>query len=381
MGTTAPSAAAASPSLTEAPVASPSPSPSLVPSQPPTTWNEVFARDNTQLGGFIVGPDGFIATGCNVEPEDSFCTRSFILSSPDGDTWTLTDLDVSVDFGIRSLHLVGDRLFGLGYGHYAESGGAVVITALDGHTWTRVESPSFTERAIDDIIQTPIGAFATGIEAPIDSDNTSGFLLWPIRADGSFGKPRDIETPDGPPLVSGATWIGEEFIAWGGTQGPYGGPPIILASKDGIDWKVRSTIDDPAPEKIDVADILHAGKRLVAVGNEGRAYPLTPRAWISDDDGRTWTSATVEGSDASMFVVQLEGDRLITRGRVSYGEDQRPVSWESADGSTWTLLPADSDLPDLLGYSPWTRATLNGQVCVADSIYSGETFRGAIYCR
>ena len=383
--TTAPSTTAPSPSSAAA-RSSPGPSapaaPTLAPSASTTAWDEVFSRDNARVGALIVWRGGFLASGCDVEPEDSFCTRNFVLSSADGDTWTMTEMPIPTDFGIRSLHVVGDRLMGLGYGHYFTedyAGGAIVVTSTDGRTWARVESASFRDRAVDDIIQTPLGTFAVGHEAPIDSDDTSGFLLWPFRDDGSLGKPRVVDMGGDPHLITGASWTGRELLGWGLRHGPWAGPTVVLASADGRSWSKRGTI--PGGDETNAAAILVVGDRLIAVGNRRRQYPLAPIAWTSDDGGRTWDRATVEGDDAAMYDVQVEGDRLIARGGVSYAENRRPVSWESMDGSTWTILPADSDLPDILGFSPWTRATHAGRTCVADSISSGETLRAAIFCR
>jgi hypothetical protein len=340
----------------------------------------VFSRDSTRLEALIVWRGSFIATGCDVDPETSFCTSNFILSSPDGDSWITTELPILSDFGFRSLHLIDDRLFGLGYGQYDDLGGAIIITSIDGRAWKRVESASFKERAIDDIVETPFGTFAIGIEAPYASDNTSGFLLWPVRADGTFDTPRSGSIDGGPGIVNTALWTGDELVARGGELGPWGGPPIVQASRDGAKWSVRGAVSERVVD--DVMGMTQLGDRLIAVGNRGRQYPLTPIAWISDDHGRTWTRADVEGQDAAMYTVSLEDDRLIARGRFSYGESSRPASWESVDGSKWTLLPNDTDLPDLLGYSPLTRATLAaGRTCVSDLIDSGESFRGAIYCR
>jgi hypothetical protein len=356
--------------------------PTPAPSPATTAWDEAFTRDHAQIGALIVWRDGFLAAGCDVDREDSFCTRNFIVSSSGGANWTMTEMPIPTDFGIRSLHIVGDRLFGLAFGHYfAEdfAGGAIVVTSTDGRTWTRVESGSFPDRAINDIVEAPFGTFGVGYEAPIDSDDTSGFLLWPVRPDGTVGKPRTIEVNGAPPLVSGATWLGKEFLAWGGTQGPYGGPPILLASNDGVEWKGRAAIKR-SPDA-DNADVDRFDERLVAVGNSGRYYPLTPTAWFSDDGGQTWDEATVEGEDAAMYAIGIEGGRLIARGRISYGKDSRPISWASADGETWTRLPDDADLPNVLGFSPFTRATHDGRTCVADTISWGEGSRGAIFCR
>jgi hypothetical protein len=223
---------------------------------------------------------------------------------------------------------------------------------------------SFRNRAVDDIIQSPFGTFAIGHEAPIDSDNTSGFLMWPVRADGSFGKERVIDTGGDPNLVGGAIWTGEEFVAWGLRNGPWAGPTVVLASPDGRAWSVRATIPGPGNDAV-VSDIVAAGDRLLAVGYEGRTYPLTPRAWVSDDHGRSWTLATVEGTDAAIRTVERENARLVARGTESSGSNSQAVSWESIDGTVWTRLPNDEDMPAVPGFSALTRATIGERTCVA----------------
>jgi len=293
-------------------------------------------------------------------------------------TWDVTELDVPGNLGGGSLRVVGDRLFIVGYVNRRTFGGAFVLTSLDGRTWSRVDSASFEARAILDIIATPVGTFAVGHNAPPSSDNTSGFLIWPVRADGSFGAVRDVDTGGDPHLISGAVWSGRELLAWGLRHGPYAGATIVLSSPDGVEWTRKAVIRGP---RRDVSQIYVAGDRLIAVGHEGRRYPLTPRAWTSDDGGSTWKLAEVPGDDMKMTTVSREAGRLIARGEISFGANQRLVSWVSKGGKVWTRLPDDEDLPLVLGFNGLAPVLIGDQACVAGSLYDGRRLSAAIYCR
>ena len=337
----------------------------------------MFANDDALLGNLVVGLGGFIAAGCFTD-EESTCVQRFVVRSADGDTWTVVRLEVTSSFWAWTLRVADDRLYALGYAHYGEDGGAEVWTSLDGSAWSAVTLSSFRNRAIDDIIESPLGTLAIGYEAPVDSDNTSGFLLWPVATDGSFGTVRAIDTGGDPNLVAGAIWSGKEYIAWGLRHGPWAGPTIVLASRDAKDWSIRAKI--PGTDAI-VQGMAADGGRLIAVGHGGRAYPLTPRAWISDDVGRSWTRATVEGTDAAMREVQIQGARLIAWGDTSYGSERTAIGWESVDGATWTMLPADDGMPSVPGFTGSTPARIGSRTCVAGSFTDDNGSRGAIYCR
>ena len=372
-----PSPPLAPPSSLPTPVAE-TPSPSVRPSLPPTAWDQVFTFEKGALGDVIAWRHGLIAAGC-IRSANSGCRTELVVVSSDGETWETIEVDAATDFGFGSLHRVGGRLFSLGYGHYGGSGGAVVWTSLDGRAWSRVRSNSFLGRAVVDIIKTPLGTFAIGRNAPVDSDNITGFLMWPVHEDGSFGTVRVMETAGELPLVAGAMWTGDEFLAWGGRNGPYPGPTNLLASPDGTEWTLRATIRGLKPGA--VSNIVEAGDRLVAVGFEGRRYPLRPRVWTSDDAGRSWSIADLEGDDARIDDIEVEGSRLVARGFEGAGETQRPVSWTSTDGTTWERLPEDEDMPFVEGFSARARATIGDRVCVAGTFFDETPIRAVIYCR
>ena len=379
---TTPPASASAPTATPdaSPRSSASPSPSAIASAEATSWTEVFEIDRASLGNLIAGPDGLIAAGC-VATAEADCGRHIVVASPDAVDWQQLDVDASADISFASLRRVGDRLFALGYGHYGSDGGAMVWTSVDGRSWSRIESSSFRRRAVNDIIDSPSGALVIGYNAPIDSDNTSGFVLWPVRPDGSFGTARVVHTAGGPALVIGAVWTGTEFLAWGLRDGPTsGGPTILLASPDGKGWSFRAEIS--AVKRGAVEQIVRKGSRLVGVGYEGRRFPLSPRAWTSKDGGRSWKLADVPSGDAAMYTVGVEGSVLIARGRASSsGSDQRPASWSSTDGTAWIRLPEDVAMPALPGFSALTTATLGERTCVAGTFTDVRPFRAAIYCR
>ena len=374
--------ATAAPTATPATsIASPAPSfPTTIPAEG-TSWRRVFTIDNGTLGNAIAGPWGLVSAGC-IANADSDCAQRIVVLSENTDDWQQLEVDGPRAVAFGSLRRIGDRLFSLGYGYYGPSGGAVIHTSVDGRSWTRVESTSFQSRAVRDIIDSPLGTLAIGYEAPIESDNTSGFVVWPVGADGSFGTARVVQLPFGPTLVSGGTWAGSEFLAWGVRDGPSGvGPTTVLASPDGEAWTFRGEVS--APQGADVGQIVRFGDVLVAVGYEGRSYPISPRAWTSTDGGQSWSLATIPSENAAMNAVAIERSILIARGTAfsESGDQRQAVSWRSKDGTAWTRLADDEDMPSVPGFSAIVRATLGDQTCVAGSVLGDTSSTGAIYCR
>lgn len=374
--TSTPSAAPTStPSAAPLPTDGPSPTASTTPDGPPTAWHEAYASDGIRLRSILASPDGFMASGCRVGTGGD-CEQAIVVMSPDGERWAETVVDPNADLFVPSLHRAEGRFFALGYGHYGGGGGAMIWTSADGLDWSRIENPSFRDRAVDDIIESPFGTFAVGHEAPIDSDNTSGFLLWRVQADGSFGEPRAIDLGESQRLVSGAIWTGREFVAWVWPRWDVG-ETTVMRSRDGQAWTARSTITKPARHF--VSEILVMGDRLIAVGYSNRAYPLVPRAWVSDDGARSWTLGSVEGTDALLIDVALEEGGLIARG-LAPSLDGAAASWRSTDGTSWTRAPDDEDTPAIAGFRSSAPATIDGLSCVAGTFDDAAGPRGAIYC-
>jgi hypothetical protein len=363
---------------TPSPGPSPTTSPSTGPTLPVTSWEEVFTLEEGAISRLVVWQGGLIGGGCVGDP-NADC-EDVVVSSADGITWDVIQIDSQADVTFGSLHRAGRRLYSLAFGHYGGSGGAIVWSSPDGRTWSCVCSAELLGRAVDNVIRSPHGTFAIGYNAPIDSDNTSGFLMWPIEANGSFGEVWVVHAKGEPHLVSDAMWTGEEFLAWGLRSGPWTGPTVLMASPDATDWTVRATIPGVKRRSV-VSDILAAGGRLVAVGYEGRRYPLTPRVWISPDSGRTWSIADLHDENAWIDVVAVEGSGFVAYGVEGWDATHRPVSWESADGNTWTRAPDDLYTPLVPGFHASVPARIGSETCVAGTFLDEEPMRAAIYCR
>jgi hypothetical protein len=364
-----------------APASEPAPSPSAQASLAPTAWERAFELEHGALGALVPWQGGLIGSGC-IHDASGNCNREIVVSSTDGRSWDVVELDGATDFGFGSLRRAGERLFALGYGHFGGSGGAVIWTSPDGREWSRVRSTTFQGRAVNDVISSPVGTIAVGYNAPVDSDNSTGFVTWPIDGDGSFGGMRVVDTSASFTLVLGVVWTGEEFLAWGGRSGPYPSRTTsLLSSPDGKTWVFRGEIR--TQKRNSVAQIIAVGNRLIAVGAEGLHFPLTPAGWTSDDGGRTWKAADVEGDTAGMSAVVVEDRQLIARGIETFGHDgdQLPVSWISTRGTSWTLLPSDQDLPAVRGFTGITPMTIGDRTCVAGTIDGTDARSAAIYCR
>jgi hypothetical protein len=370
-----PAAPARSPSGSPStPVASPSADQSLA----PTGWTDVFSSELAILSDVVAGPSGFIAVGCRAD-DNGDCLSGLLLTSPEGTSWTQIDLEGAAYASIRRVRRIGDRLFAIGFAidDPRIEVRAVAWTSVDGRSWSRIRSASFTNRALADVINAPVGVIAIGGNARYASEG-GGFVVWNVQPDGSFGKPRDVHPTGGPPAVQGAVWARDQYLAWG-PCGPC--PPgdevtstVLMASQNSQVWTVLPEI--PAFHASTVMEI-------VAVGYEGDAWPTSPRAWTSSD-GATWKAAEVAHDAASMYTVSVNEPLLVARGEDTSGAESFPESWNSTDGAVWTRLPDGEDMPAVPGFKALSRATLGDRACVVGTFYDDPhqpSPRAAIYCR
>lgn len=374
--TAAPSASPAGPSSTPASTQAPS----ITASPRPAAWTETYKADLTALRDVVAGPQGFNAAGCTTDASGN-CLRGLLLTSPDGTAWTGVDLNGAADTQISRVKQVGDRLFAIGLriDNKARKIEPVIWTSLDGRSWSRSPLTSSTGLAVTDIIDAPVGTLAVGVHAPYASEG-SGFVVWRVAPDGSFGAPTDVHPET--VLVMGAAWTGDQFLAWGSSN-PLGevASTAVLTSTDGKAWQVNPKI--PAFNGSYVSQIAAAGGRLVAVGETSGSLTTSPRAWTSAD-GTTWAAAAVPTEPGAMVTLEAGGAQLVSRGREPVGAVDRPATWTSSDGAAWTRSLPGEDMPDVGGFDALYRAVLAGRACVAGT-FSGDPAkpepRAAIYCR
>ncbi|MEO8273867.1 MAG: hypothetical protein ABI620_07360 [Chloroflexota bacterium] len=304
------------------------------------------------------------------------------MTSPDGGSWSEIDLEGAAGAGILSITRVGNRLFALGRRVDDErlEIRATPWESLDGRSWTLIESASFKNWTVDDIVDSPRGALAIGYRSPPSSEGF-GFATWDVGADGSFGDVTVVSANDTP--VGGAAWIGDRFLAWR-THVDFGPDDTVvlstglMASSDGKTWTDQPKV--AAFEGASVSAVAVLDDRIVAVGLEGGTWPGVPRAWTSSD-GTSWAAAEVPVALGALYTVGIEGSRLVARGREAVGSADQPLTWRSTDGTVWTRVGDHEDMPAIPGFSALNHVTIGSLACTAGTYWSDAGASAAIYCR
>ena len=109
--------------------------------------------------------------------------------------------------------------------------------------------------------------------------------------------------------------------------------PIVVAGAPGNTWQVIGNV----PLPVGIGGLL-AG--LVAVDNDvvvvGTLSDGTPSAWVSSDDGHSWTGPTAlpAAKGSSVAAIEYSGGEYVAVGE-SVGPSSGPGVWRSPDGITW----------------------------------------------
>jgi|GEM_PF-703605 len=217
--------------------------------------------------------------------------KGMILTSPDGEAWTLrrsgTEVPLAaMSYGKESFVAVGAR-------------GTIVQGTRDGSTWTLRESG----------VQSDLWAvtFARGIFVVVGSAGTVT-----TSPDGTTWAKRANLTPYSLRNVN----YGENNFVTIGERG------FIFNSKDGINWTRR-----PAQYTDHLLGLTYAEKTFVAVGSNGKILTST-------DDGITWTER-YSGTTETLSAVTYGNKLFVAVG--SYG-----TIVTSPDGRNWSRMDSGS---------------------------------------
>ncbi|MEO8274135.1 MAG: hypothetical protein ABI620_08710 [Chloroflexota bacterium] len=348
---------------------------------PPAGWIETFALERGMLRDLVAGPSGLLAAGCVLDVEGT-CSRAILLASPDGRSWAEIDLEGATGSHIQSIKRVGARLFALGYraDDVRFEIRATPWTSIDGRTWTLIESTTFENRSVTDIIDAPLGALAIGHRTPYGSESF-GFATWQVGSDGSFGGLHVVSADSA--FVNGVAWVGSRFIAWRpeyetGPNDEAFRSTVLMTSSDGKEWTDQPKVASFHGATVEAMIVF--GDRLVAIGYEGATWPPTPRAWTSRD-GKSWAAAEVPVALGALYTVGIEGSRLVARGREAVGSADQPLTWRSTDGTVWTRVGDHEDMPAIPGFSALNHVTIGPLACTAGTYWSDAGASAAIYCR
>jgi len=251
--------------------------------------------------------------------------KGFILTSPDGHTWTPQSSGLSDLPMLWGVAWSGSQFVAVGYGGTIvtspdgrawtpQSSGAsslldgvvwsgsqfvvvgwgtTIVTSPDGSTWTPQSSGTSPYRFYD-------GVAWSGSQFVVVGDN--GILT---SSNGSTWTPPPSNTLQ---WLDGVVWSGSQFVAVGASG-------TILTSPDGSTW---------TPQSSGTSQWLHgvvwSGSQFVVVGESGTI--------LTSPDGHTWTPQS-SGTSQPLNKVAWSGSQFVA---VGYGG----VILTSPDGSTWT---------------------------------------------
>jgi hypothetical protein len=332
-----------------------------------------------------------------------------VWSSPDGAAWT--QATANAGFAPRSgsyLMSDGTKLLLAGGGNFNTPQFSDVWTSTDGIHWSLTSTPHISLQNSDGAATYWNGAF--WMVHGSDSE------VWrsPTGADWTKTSP-DARIPD-QSAIAATGFQGKLWVVGFWSQ--------LYSSSDGINWSAASTA---VPGPIDFEQLAGLPDRLLLIVSARQAVTPHHEVWQTTDgsqwtqvsastpfnlndalrvarfggkvwvfgvnsadptveevwwttDGASWTQAT-----ATPAFAPLSGYQVIAYANKLYAvggyRDAVPVGaavnevWESADGVTWTLLPASATLPQQIFQ---TSFALSDKMCV--SISNGVGGPSTLWC-
>jgi hypothetical protein len=261
-------------------------------------------------------------------------------------SWTprVTVAEATADLGGVNLAFVRDgTLFGVSF---AKDGGAAQLMTMgdcgQASSWTPFEPAP--PGAVNQVFQTSQGMVAATDQGVfVLTDGATGWLQ------GGKGLPKDAESlavaGDSPALIWNETLYrstdgGKTFTTLALPSGAQGS---VAITDDGAIVATRTDLQlvpwKGAPKTVradfHAAHVRNVGPYVVAdaYADDGSVQVLT-----SKDGGQSWSESTITGVTPG-FTAAYIGDQIVV--------PAASVLYTSADGATWTTLPAD-DLPAMV---------------------------------
>jgi hypothetical protein len=225
-----------------------------------------------------------------------------VFTSPDLATWVALDMSAFAADGAVSLNGVASRgpdsvIVG---GTYTAPSEAAVWRSVDGVTWQRVPSPSFSS------------------------------------PDGDLRMVKVAATPSG-------------YVAVGSLNDS---SAVVWTSVDGSAWQ---RVDSPAfrSERDLVMRTVASGPHGYVAGGGALGETISGVVWLSPD-GATWERVELPPAEDAASTMLVWGVASSAHGYVAVGSNQegtKGVLWHSNDGRAWVRVtePAVEDSPGLLG--------------------------------
>lgn len=315
------------------------------------TWRETTptaALGNARLYGLAYGAGSFVLAASSNNP-----AADFVLTSPDGATWTRRDIPAGTS-GIRQVRYLNGRFWTVG----GNGGGqSTVYTSTDGITWNAGQTVT-------------IGGIATG-GGLIDLAHGNGVYVaplelgWMTSADGVTWTARPAPTPVGASLTAatGVAFANGVFVA---SFGSVSTTTSVFRSTDGLTWT-------PVPS----LTAFGGYTRVVSFNNQFVIYERSNtnvatfgQALVSAD-GITWTRAgATNNATASSGVTAVGPGYRVTAAGISGAGTFRIAT--TANNAAFTEIGAmpfsrNVDRGFAVGETSIVGLTATSQVVVGDA--------------
>jgi hypothetical protein len=258
---------------------------------------------------------------------------AYIVSSPDGITWT--ERTNPQNFDLYGVIFAGGQFVAVGEITTASpSQGSYILTSPDGVTWTQRSNPGRQRlRAI--AYGEPTASPTEGLYVAVGDNDSSSDSLILTSPDGITWTERS--NPRIALELQGVCWTGELFVAVGqaALASPTEGGAYVITSPDGITWTNHTN-----PRDTNLTAVASNGRGLViAVG----AYNFdTENAYIigSSDGGITWEELEHQSQAASTQLngICWNGSIFVAVGNWN-GTNTDAFIATSADGLVWSEKP------------------------------------------
>jgi hypothetical protein len=296
------------------------------------------------FAAIVAGGPGFIAVGA---PEDfgAFPGDSFIVTSPDGLTWTPVDSEVLSGVKLEDITAFPGGFVAVGStnpGDILTDG--VALVSPDGRTWQRASEQGLARLKLYGVTARADGVAAVGVATDRDGVWVRSIVL--TSADGidwtRHRLPRSITDPK----VIGA---GDGLLAVLDSVSTHEGAvdvthPVIATTRDLESWTRRELGFDGELRTVTVD-----GDHVIATGSmndpRGREHGVLA---YSPDAGRRWVRQPLTSPPGSWFTsLSLDGPVIAAGGLWDErDEEHAPAAWTSTIGVDWRQIPVEpSDVP------------------------------------
>jgi hypothetical protein len=262
-------------------------------------WRETTptaALAGAAVTGLAYGQGLFVLAASSNSP-----VADFLLTSPDGVTWTRRNLPTGGS-GIRQVRFVNGRFWTVG----GNGGGtSTVYSSADGLSWTAVQTVT-------------IGGIGTG-GGLVDLAYGNGRYVaaldagWIVSADGTSWTARPTPTPTGGSSLSGATGIAFENGVFVATFASVSTATSVFRSTDGLTWTPVPTLTAFGG----YSRVVAFNRQFVTYDRANTNIATFGQALVSSD-GLTWTrSGTTNNATASSGVTAVGPGYRVTAAGVS----------------------------------------------------------------